>query len=235
MLSVIIPTYNEEEHIGRLLGILMPQLQRGDEVIVVDSHSTDRTADIAKGFGAIVLLEPKAGNGLARTAGAKAARNGIVAFVDADSTVSDDYIARLKRHFLSPKIIAAGGLDLYASDSPISRFVYDAFSRIVFYNAAFTHLVSGKYWLASNNCAFRKDVFLQAGGYRSVVCEDTDLTRRLPPSRHVAYDSRMVVTLSDRRFRKEGFIRTLALWMKGNLAAWMGKGVDSSTYKTDKY
>jgi glycosyltransferase involved in cell wall biosynthesis len=232
MLSVIIPTYNEEEHIGRLLVSLRPQLAEGDEIVVVDSRSSDRTAEIAQRHGARIVSEPKKGNGLARTAGAAAAKNGIIVFVDADCVPSKDFIARIKKHFSSPRIVAVGGLDLYQSDSGLSRLIYDTFSRSVFYTAKLTHMLTGKYWLASNNCAYRKEVFLSAGGYRSVICEDTDLTRRLPPSRHVVYDSRLAVSLSDRRFKKDGFFGTVGLWGKSNIAAWTGKGVDSSGYKT---
>jgi glycosyltransferase involved in cell wall biosynthesis len=232
MLSVIIPTYDEEEHIGRLLGSLHPQLHEGDEMIVVDSYSKDRTVEVARGFGAKIVLEPKRGNGLARTAGAHAASNPIVIFVDADCVPSNDFMARVRRHFSAPEVVAVGGLDLYHSDSGARKFVYDTFSRTVFYTAKLTHAMTGKYWLASNNCAFRKDVFLDAGGYRSVICEDTDLTRRLAPSRNVVYDSGLKVSLSDRRFRKDGFISTVGLWGRSNIAAWMGRGRDSAQYKT---
>jgi len=235
MLSIIVPTYNEEEHIERLLVNLKPQLREGDEIVVVDSHSRDRTADIAKKHGARVVLRPKQGNGIARTEGAKAAKNDIVVFVDADCITADDFAHRIRTHFSSPEIVAAGGLDLYSSDSTISKFTYDTYSRIVFYFARLMHLVTGKYWFASNNSAYRKKVFLDAGGYDSVICEDTDLTRRLPPSRHVIYDSRMWVELSDRRFKSDGFLRTLGLWTKSNLAAWTGRGKDSSKYKMNQY
>ncbi len=232
MLSVIIPTYNEEEFIGRLLTALRPQLGEGDEIVIVDSHSSDRTAEIAARHGARIILEPKNGNGLARTAGAAAARNGIVVFVDADCLPAQDFIPRIKNHFKSPKIVAVGGLDLYESDSGLSRLVYDTFSRTVFYTAMLTHRLTGRYWLASNNSAYRKDVFLAAGGYRSVICEDTDLTRRLAPSPHVVYDSALAVSLSDRRFKKDGFWGTVGLWGRSNIAAWSGRGRDSSGYKT---
>ncbi len=232
MLSVVIPTYNEEEHIGRLLRCLKPQLESGDEIIVVDSNSPDRTAEIAREQGARVVLEPRNGNGLARNAGAKAAMNGIVLFVDADCVPAADFLARVRKHFYSKETVAVGGLDLYESDSGLNRLVYDTFSRTIFYAARITHALTGRYWLASNNSAYRKDVFLGAGGFRSVLCEDTDLTRRLPPSRNVVYDSGLKLSLSDRRFRKNGFLSTLGLWGKGNIAAWMGKGYDSSGYKT---
>lgn len=232
MLSIIIPTYNEEEYIGRLLECLRPQLTESDELIVVDSYSSDRTVDIAKKYGARIILEPKNGNGLARNAGAKAARNDIIVFVDADCIPSNDFAERIRNHFRSPEVLAVGGLDLYHSDSSVRRVIYNTFSRTVFYTAMITHALTGKYWFASNNCAYRKDVFLGAGGFRSVICEDTDLTRRLPPSKNVVYDSKLRLLLSDRRFRKHGFLSTLGLWGKGNIAAWMGRGMDSSNYKT---
>ncbi len=51
LLSVVIITYNEEKNIGRCLA----SVQRiADEIIVVDSLSTDRTAEIARNYGATV-------------------------------------------------------------------------------------------------------------------------------------------------------------------------------------
>ncbi|HSB47705.1 MAG TPA: glycosyltransferase [Candidatus Bilamarchaeum sp.] len=231
MLTFVIPTYNEEAHIGRLLAKLTPQLQKGDEIVVVDSHSKDGTVKIAKKFGCRIVMQPKNGNGLARTAGAKKAKNDIVVFVDADSVPSDDFAPRLRKHFSEEGLLAVGGLDLYHSDSKTWKFIYDTFSRSIFYSAWLAHSLTGRYWLASNNCAFRKHVFLRAGGYRSVICEDTDLTSRLPPSKNVKYDSRLKLSLSDRRFKKDGFFRTLRLWAWGNMTAAMGKGVDSSGYR----
>ncbi len=233
MLSIIIPTYIEEKHIGDLLKRLNPQLAEGDEILIVDSFSGDRTAEIARRYGARVVFQPKTGNGLARTAGAKEARNDIIVFMDADCIPSDDFAKRIRSHFGSPHIVAVGGLDLYHTDSGLRKFVYDAFSKSVFFSARVTHYMTGKYWLASNNCAFRRDVFLSAGGYRSVICEDTDLTRRLPPSRNVVYDSKLQISLSDRRFRKDGFSKTLSMWAWSNIAVLMGKGFDSSGYKKD--
>jgi cellulose synthase/poly-beta-1,6-N-acetylglucosamine synthase-like glycosyltransferase len=176
-------------------------------------------------------MQPKSGNGLARTAGAKAAKNDIVIFVDADSEPSADFAKRIRVHFHDEKLLAVGGLDLYHSDSQTWKFVYDTFSKSVFYSAWLAHSLTGKYWLASNNCAFRKHVFLGAGGYRSVICEDTDLTGRLPPSKHVKYDRHLKLSLSDRRFRKDGFLNTLKLWAWGNMTAAVGRGVDSRGYK----
>ena len=233
MLSFIIPTLNEEKYLGALLTGLNAQLDEGDEIIVVDSHSRDRTQEIAARHRAKILLQPKNGIGLAKTAGAKAAKNEIVVFMDADCAPSPDFAARIRTHFSDPKVLAVGGLDLYHSDSRFWKAVYNVYSRSCFHAARFTHALTGRYWMAANNCAFRKEHFFRAGGFRSVVCEDTDLVRRLPPSRDVVYDGGLVLTLSDRRFREHGFFRTVGFWGWSNIAAMMGKGLSTDGYRKD--
>jgi glycosyltransferase involved in cell wall biosynthesis len=233
MLSFIIPTLNEERYIGALLRRLSVQLGEGDEIIIVDSHSRDRTREIAARYRAKVMHQPRNGIGLAKTAGARAAKNNVVVFMDADCLPCRDFAERIRSHFSDPKVLAVGGLDLYKSDSDLRKALYDAYSRSCFHFARLTHAFTGKYWMAANNCAFRKSHFLRAGGFRSVVCEDTDLVRRLPPSLNVVYDSDLVLTLSDRRFEQHGFLRTVGFWGISNIAAMMGSGRSTDGYRTD--
>lgn len=233
MLSFIIPTLNEEEHIGKLLSALKPQLQKGDEIIIVDSHSRDRTVEIARTYGAVVLSRPKKGIGFAKTQGARKAKNGIFVFMDADCVPSADFARRIRKHFSNPKVLAVGGLDLYHSDSGMKKLIYDTYSAAVFHSARLSHALTKKYWIAANNCAYRRDVFFSVGGYRSVICEDTDMMRRLPPSKDVVYDPRLRLTLSDRRFRQQGFLKTLGLWSWSNVAAFVKDGISTEGYRTD--
>jgi glycosyltransferase involved in cell wall biosynthesis len=81
--SVIIPTHNEAQAIGRVLADLPSDLVT--EVLVVDSNSTDRTAEIAEKMGARVLNEPRHGYGRACLTGLAAANTpDIVVFLDGD-------------------------------------------------------------------------------------------------------------------------------------------------------
>jgi len=233
MLSFIIPTLNEEKYIEPLLRSLKLQVADDDEIIVVDSNSTDRTASIAKKYGARVLQQPKNGIGLAKTAGAKTAKNDIFVFMDADCVPCEGFADGIRKHFSNPKVAAVGGLDLYHSDSKIWGILYNTFSTGIFRAAQVMHAITGKYWIAANNCAFRKEVFFSVGGYRSVICEDTDMMKRLPPSRGIVYDSNLILTLSDRRFRQHGFFRTLGLWGWSNIAAFIGNGASTSGYRRD--
>jgi glycosyltransferase involved in cell wall biosynthesis len=81
--SVIIPTYNEAQAIGRVLADLPSDLVT--EVIVVDSNSTDGTPDLARSLGAEVIQEARRGYGRACLTGLANARNpDVVVFLDGD-------------------------------------------------------------------------------------------------------------------------------------------------------
>ncbi len=81
--SVIIPTHNEAQAIGRVLADLPSNLIT--EVIVVDSNSTDGTQDLARKMGAHVIQEPRRGYGRACLTGLANAKNpDVVVFLDGD-------------------------------------------------------------------------------------------------------------------------------------------------------
>jgi glycosyltransferase involved in cell wall biosynthesis len=81
--SVIIPTHNEAQAIGRVLADLPSDLV--SEVIVVDSNSTDGTPEIAAKLGARVVHEPRRGYGRACLTGlAIADAPDVVVFLDGD-------------------------------------------------------------------------------------------------------------------------------------------------------
>jgi len=81
--SVIIPTHNEAQAIGRVLADLPSNLVT--EVIVVDSNSNDGTPEIAANMGARVVREPRRGYGRACLTGLAAADfPDIVVFLDGD-------------------------------------------------------------------------------------------------------------------------------------------------------
>ncbi|RLF49861.1 MAG: glycosyltransferase family 2 protein, partial [Thermoplasmata archaeon] len=68
-LSMVIPTINEEETIGQVIDSIPRSEFKDVEVIVVDTNSTDRTVEIAKEKGAIVINEPRRGYGRAYKTG----------------------------------------------------------------------------------------------------------------------------------------------------------------------
>jgi glycosyltransferase involved in cell wall biosynthesis len=87
--SVVIPTHNEAQSIGRVLSDLRSAPESASdlvtEVLVVDSNSSDGTSEIAARMGARVLHEPRRGYGRACLTGmANAANPDVVVFLDGD-------------------------------------------------------------------------------------------------------------------------------------------------------
>jgi glycosyltransferase involved in cell wall biosynthesis len=81
--SIVIPTRNESQAIGRVIGDLPADL--ATEVIVVDNNSTDGTPEIAARMGARVISEPRRGYGRACLTGlACAITPDVVVFLDGD-------------------------------------------------------------------------------------------------------------------------------------------------------
>ena len=91
--SVVIPAFNEEKYLPRLLDTVDRARERyaGEpgsiEVIVADNGSTDATAKIAADRGCLVVAVEKRVIGAARNGGARVARGEILAFIDADTQI----------------------------------------------------------------------------------------------------------------------------------------------------
>ena len=95
-ISVVIPAFNEEAYLPRLLDTVERARSRyrggrdAVEVIVADNGSTDDTAAIAKQRSCIVVPVEKRVIGAARNGGARAATGEILAFVDADTQIHEE-------------------------------------------------------------------------------------------------------------------------------------------------
>jgi glycosyltransferase involved in cell wall biosynthesis len=91
--SIIIPAYNEEQYLPRLLDSIDAARSHYSggveavEVVVADNDSTDRTAEIAAARGARVVRVARRRIAAARNGGGHVARGEIICFIDADSAV----------------------------------------------------------------------------------------------------------------------------------------------------
>ncbi|MGH3013323.1 MAG: glycosyltransferase [Gaiellaceae bacterium] len=96
--TVVIPAYNAERTLGRVLDALAAQEQAVDEVIVVDDGSTDGTAALAAGRGAAVVHTDGGGfAGAARNRGWDEATGDVVVFLDSDAIPEPGWGAGLRR------------------------------------------------------------------------------------------------------------------------------------------
>ncbi len=123
MLSVIIPTRNEEKYIGRLLESLKRQNFNDLEIIVADADSSDRTREIAEKYGATVTLGgPHPGIG--RNKGAGMARGKNLLFLDADVVLPGGYLRENYSEFLRRELDIATTFIKPISNNKIDRMIY---------------------------------------------------------------------------------------------------------------
>ncbi|MBS7612506.1 glycosyltransferase [Candidatus Bathyarchaeota archaeon] len=107
-ISVVVPTLNSERTLKECLESLRrlkyPEDRR--ELIVVDGQSEDRTVEIAKDYGARVVIELERKRGSTYNRGLKEARGKYIAYIDSDAiapeTWLDTAISYLEGNFIKP-------------------------------------------------------------------------------------------------------------------------------------
>jgi len=99
-LSVAIITYNEEDIIGRTLEAVK---DIASEIVVVDSHSTDRTREIAESYGAKVFVEDWKGYSGQKNSALEKCSQEWVLFLDADEVVSEELKESIAKELQNPR------------------------------------------------------------------------------------------------------------------------------------
>jgi O-antigen biosynthesis protein len=126
--SVVIPSYNSQQHIRLCLGALLKQTVAPDEIIVVDS-STDETPDIIRReFPTVRLhrLEKQTMPGRGRNIGMDLASGDIILFTDSDAVADPDWVKKhIHLHETMPDVILFGGSILNCNPEHL-------FSRLAF-------------------------------------------------------------------------------------------------------
>ena len=211
-ISIIIPAKDEEAVLPRLLSSIAKQTHQPHEVIVADANSTDRTREIAKDFGAIVVVGGLPGPG--RNAGARVATGDVFLFVDADTEFpTADFLERALTEFESRR------LDIAAADLvPYDGTFFDAFMLHV-YNR-FVRLVER--WRAHAGGAFilaRASLHETIGGFDETVvyCEDHEYAQR--GAKHGRFGSLRSVKIgvTTRRMERDGRFAIIVKSLLGEL------------------
>jgi len=231
--SVIVPTYEEAARIDGFLRQFADQTLPRDafELIVVDGGSSDRTREIAAGLADQVIVQTSRGIGGARNDGVAVARAPIVATTDADCIVPPDWLERIVGHFGAPDVVAVCG-----PDGPLERGWKPRLVFFVVRSLIRLAALAGIFGTGGTNSAFRKATFLEVGGYRPLPhSDDVDLGVRLATKGKIVYDPALYVRLSVRRLEKQGYMRTLLLWLRGDLKVLTGRPLEEIEYARQKY
>ncbi len=196
-ISVIIPTLNEAENIGRLIDFFH---RSGSgmlaEILVIDGGSHDKTVEIARSRGAKILFSKIKSRAAQMNLGAKNATAEILYFIHADTFPPENF---------APEILKAveNGLSMgcfcYRFDSP---------RRCLKFNAWFTQF--NFFWCQGGDKTFfiRRDIFEDLGGYdeKYVVMEEYDFIRRATKK----YPMRTLhspATVSARKYEHNSWLR----------------------------
>ncbi|MFA5750360.1 MAG: glycosyltransferase family 2 protein [Candidatus Shapirobacteria bacterium] len=155
-ITVLIPCYNEEKGIGKVIrGIPTEKLLKDGfktKVVVIDNNSTDKTAEVAKKYGAIVISEKKQGKGHAIKTGFMSITEDTdyIVMLDGDDTYKPSEIPRLIEPLDSDfcdVIVGSrlGGKMLDGSLKTQNRIVNWGYAFLVryFYHANITDVLSG--------------------------------------------------------------------------------------------
>lgn len=117
-ISVIIPTFNEEDVIGDCVDSLKQQSYKNFEIIIVDDGSTDKTVNLVKNIDLVKLLrQSHKGPGSARNFGASKSKGEILVFVDADMTFDKEFISELTKPIRDGKTNGTFSRHEYVSNS----------------------------------------------------------------------------------------------------------------------
>ena len=204
ILSIIIPTLNEELNIGNLVDFLFKSSPENSiEVIISDGHSTDGTVIKAKDAGALAVLCPETGRGYQMNFGARFAKGQVLYFVHADiyppKSFYNDIFTSIKNGF------------------ELGRFKtkFQSKSSLLKLNAFFTRFDFAFCHGGDQTLFICRNLFEAINGFNSAmkIMEDYDLVKRARSrARYAIMDKSVLV--SARKYETNSWLRVQLTHMK---------------------
>ncbi|MGB3244718.1 MAG: glycosyltransferase [Sulfitobacter sp.] len=182
LLTVVIPHLNAPDALSDCLASLAAECSNRTSdiaVIVVDNGSSLRPEAVCAVHPFVRLIdEPEPGPGPARSQGARLAKTGIVAFVDADCAVRPGWMTALLDHFRThPETSVIGGDVRIACADSARPTAIEAYESVYGYRMKL--YVERDHYTATCNMAVRRDAFLKVGDFVGIhTAEDVDWGRR---------------------------------------------------------
>ena len=197
MLSIIIPTYNEANQIGKaIIKIHEAKCNYELEIIVVDGGSTDDTVKIVNEYGAIVVLSKHKGRATQMNLGASVAKFELLYFLHADSTPPHNFT------------VAIFNACNKGANSGCFRLQFDYDHWFLKANAWFTRYNVNAIRFGDQSLFVTKEIFHKVNGFREdlLMMEDQEIIRRLKKfGKFEVIDD--YVTTSARKYRDNGVFR----------------------------
>jgi len=223
MISVIVPTLNEEKYIEMSLKALKNQDYNGKyEIIVADGNSKDGTVKIAKNYADKIVSVKKRGIGAGRNAGAKAAKGDILTFVDADTILLPNTLKEIESAFKKKSLVVLSVVTLpmdYSLKSLLSWWFINTVSK--------NSCKYGKALMPGYCLSCRKETFDKIDGFNEELKSGEEIDMSLRMNKHgkaEMLDTTLAFT-STRRLKKWGPTYSAYKYFKGYiLGKYLNKG-----------
>ncbi len=223
ILSIIIPTYNEEDYLPILLESIKKQNFDDYEVIVADANSTDRTVEIAKEYGCIVVEGGLPAVG--RNNGAKVAKGEYLLFLDSDLELTDDYLRNVIYEFKMERVGIAITQMLPMSNKVEDKLFHDFANQFMISVEKLKPHGAGCYGII-----VKKELHDKCNGFNESLTfgEDTDYIERLAKVEPFKVLRNAKIGVSTRRLEEEGIETLIMQYGKSTVNDFLGKRTDAS-------
>jgi cellulose synthase/poly-beta-1,6-N-acetylglucosamine synthase-like glycosyltransferase len=187
IITIIIPTHNEEKNLPKLFLSLkkLDYPKNKLEIIVIDGNSSDKTVKIAKKYGAKVYQNPAQIRGAGCKIGVEKAQGEYIAFTDADCIVSKNWLKGLLREFTNSKIASVGGPNITPkNDTKTAKAIGAATLFLTRPGARYGFQGTKIQEIFHNpgcNVMYRKKAILDVENFNPtlITCEDEELDYRI--------------------------------------------------------
>ena len=222
ILSIIIPTYNEEEYLPVLLESIKKQSFDDYEIIVADANSTDKTREIAKSYGCIVVDGGLPAKG--RNNGAKIAKGEYLLFLDSDLMLTDEYLRNVIYEFQMERLGIAITQMLPMSNKVEDKLFHDFANYFMISVEKIKPHGAGCYGIIA-----RKELHDACGGFDEELNfgEDTDYIERLAKKERFKVLRNAKIGVSTRRLEEEGIETLIRQYGKSTVNDFLGKRTDA--------
>lgn len=217
-LSIIIPTYNEEEYLPKLLESIKSQDFTDYEVIVADAQSNDDTREIAEEYGCIVVEGGLPGPG--RNSGAAVAKGEILLFLDSDLELTENYLTNVIEEFEAEGLGIAITQMTPLSEKKRDKYLHDLANWFMIAVENIKPHGAGCYGIIS-----RKELHEKCNGYDENLSfgEDTDYIERLAEISEFKVLRNAKIGVSTRRLEEEGLYTLLKQYGRSTVNDFRGK------------
>lgn len=223
ILSIIIPTYNEEEYLPVLLESIKQQDFSDYEIIVADADSKDNTVKIAEEYGCIVVEGGMPAVG--RNNGAKVAKGDYLLFLDSDLKLTEDYLAKVIYEFKMERLGIAITQMKPLSKKTEDKLLHDLANLFMISVEKIKPHGAGCYGIIA-----KRELHERCGGFNEELTfgEDTEYIERLAKKERFKVLRNAKIGVSTRRLEEEGLATLAKQYGKSTVNDFLGIRTEAS-------